>query len=145
MKEDKFLRSGGRVISHNPTGPQPRPGSKITIDEDIYISREGGYSPGDVISSGLYSAKDLLDIIKREFENPQNPVQLVIIADPTNGGFVSSSGEYRIDESVLIEAVANQGFTFKGWSTGNSEESFELIMDNDRTITAYFEEVVIHE
>ena len=46
---------------------------------------------------------------------------------PSNGGLVSGSGIFTIGSSQQISATANRGWTFTGWSDGNSQ--------NPRTIT----------
>ncbi|HEV7927213.1 MAG TPA: immunoglobulin domain-containing protein [Verrucomicrobiae bacterium] len=62
------------------------------------------------------------------------PVNVTTLADPTNGGVVTGGGALGIDSQVQISATANTGWTFTGWSDGNTQ--------NPRTITVPTNDVV---
>jgi hypothetical protein len=51
---------------------------------------------------------------------------LTVVANPLNGGMVGGSGTYPVGSSQSISAAATNGWTFAGWSDGNS--------DNPRTV-----------
>ncbi len=53
-------------------------------------------------------------------------------------GTVTGSGTYRENETVTIEAVANEGYHFVEWSDGNTENPRTLTMTEDMNLTARF-------
>lgn len=70
---------------------------------------------------------------------------LSLIADPTNGGTVSQSGDGQYEEGtyVTITPNPNTGYIFEGWYENgvrqNWVDSITIVMTSDRTITAKFE------
>ncbi len=73
--------------------------------------------------------------------------ELILLADPTNGGDVTGAGSYPESENVIITATANEGWVFVNW-TGDIEhlddaESAETVLTmpaDDITLTAVFQE-----
>jgi len=57
----------------------------------------------------------------------QQTAVITVVASPSNGGIVSGGGTYTVGLSQQISATANSGWTFTGWSDGNTS--------NPRTIT----------
>ena len=60
---------------------------------------------------------------------------------PSNGGIINlNSGNYDAGTQVAVTVTPNTGYRFDHWSgdvTGNSNKSM-LLMDDNRTVTAYF-------
>ena len=54
-------------------------------------------------------------------------------------GYVTGSGEYRAGATVVLEAVANNGYEFVRWSDGTTEAHYEFTATADVTITAIFQ------
>ena len=84
--------------------------------------------------------------ISCEEEPPKALVEynLNIIINPTEGGTVSpSSGKYSENETVSISATANPEYIFTGWtgSVVSVENPLNLLMDNNKNITANFSKV----
>lgn len=73
---------------------------------------------------------------------------LTIAVEPEEGGSVTGDGTYNFNESVTVEAIPNEGYSFVNW-TGRDNEvlstetvyTFEMPATN-RNITAVFEESV---
>jgi len=54
-------------------------------------------------------------------------VTLALLVNPSNGGTVNGGGTYTVGSQPEISASANTGWTFTGWSDGNTQ--------NPRTVT----------
>ena len=75
---------------------------------------------------------------------------LTVAAGPggTTTPFGTSIREGSPPETVLVNAIANSGFTFAGW-TGNvpagdeADNPLALVMDSNRAVTAAFEEIAV--
>ena len=59
------------------------------------------------------------------------------VADEAMGS-VTESTEVAYGESVTITATANAGYRFASWSDGNTENPRNLIVNEHKTLTAYF-------
>ncbi len=69
----------------------------------------------------------------------QPPAVITVLANPTNGGTVSGAGTYPVGTNVQISATANSGWTFTGWSDGNSSNPRAIIvLAGGATYTANF-------
>ncbi len=55
-------------------------------------------------------------------------------------GEVRGGGTYAHGESVVIEAIAAEGYLFEAWSDGNSESRREVLVESDMTLGARFVE-----
>lgn len=74
--------------------------------------------------------------------------ELSLVADPPEGGRFQLavveaesgfSGTYYLDSPVNVTAVAADGWTFAGWSDGETAAARVLPMDADTSVTAVFE------
>jgi hypothetical protein len=61
------------------------------------------------------------------YECPFAEATIVVQANPSSGGSVSGNGTYLVRTSLQISASAKPGWSFSGWSDGNTQ--------NPRTIT----------
>ncbi|MDE5575452.1 MAG: InlB B-repeat-containing protein [Bacteroidales bacterium] len=61
-------------------------------------------------------------------------------------GSVQGAGKYAKGDDVTIKAVANSGYAFKQWKSGNtilsSKSQYTFVLNTDTTITAVFERAV---
>ena len=55
-------------------------------------------------------------------------------------GEVRGGGTYAHGASVVIEAIAAEGYLFEAWSDGNSESRREVLVESDMTLGARFVE-----
>ena len=62
-----------------------------------------------------------------------------------NRGVVYGAGTYADGSSVTVSAQANQGYRFIAWDDGNTSATRTVIMDEDKSFTAIFEEVFSRE
>ena len=67
---------------------------------------------------------------------------ITVVADPTNAGTVSGSGEYQYGERVTISATPNHGYEFKQWNDGVTANPRVIRVEVDETYTAIFEDIV---
>ena len=71
------------------------------------------------------------------------PVYYNLLTSCENGRIVISPAKerYRLNEQVELTAIANNGYDFTGWSGSVSSRNnpLELIIDNNKTVTANFE------
>lgn len=67
---------------------------------------------------------------------------ITVVADPTNAGTVSGSGEYQYGERVTISATPNHGYEFKQWNDGVTDNPRVIRVEVDETYTAIFEDIV---
>ena len=66
---------------------------------------------------------------------------VIIRSDNTNEGQVSVNPDqdrYNYGESVEIEATAEEGYHFTGWSDGSDDANRTIVITSDTTITATF-------
>lgn len=69
---------------------------------------------------------------------------LTTTSEPNNGGSILCDGNacessYDQNSSITLSAIANGGFTFKGFSGACSGESCALTFNEDKSVTATFE------
>ncbi len=65
-------------------------------------------------------------------------VKLNVVSSNVNAGMVTGSGSYLKGESVIITAIANDGYNFIQWSDGNTQAERIVVVDEEQTYTAYF-------
>ena len=71
-------------------------------------------------------------------------VQYTLTLTVSEGGIVSDGGTFDEGSSVNITATANEGYRFVGWEGLDSQEnSLSITLNQNRTIRAIFEPVVI--
>ncbi|MBR5912107.1 MAG: choice-of-anchor J domain-containing protein [Bacteroidales bacterium] len=63
---------------------------------------------------------------------------VVVVADPTEGGTVSGSGNYAYGSTATLTATANSGYEFQGWSDGSTENPHQVTITGNATYTATF-------
>lgn len=78
--------------------------------------------------------------------DPPTPVTTYTVninASPAAGGTVSGGGTYQSGASATVRAVANSGYTFKGWTKGDTQistdASYTFSVTEDTSLTAVFE------
>ena len=69
------------------------------------------------------------------------PYEISVYASPANGGEVSGGGVYYYNEVATLQATANEGYEFVGWSDGSSENPHSVTVTGDATYTATFSAV----
>ena len=55
------------------------------------------------------------------------------------------NGTYPYGESILVEAIPEQNYQFTQWSDGNTDNPRSLILTQDTTIKALFEQIIIEQ
>ena len=77
------------------------------------------------------------------------PVNITVSANPSNGGTVSGGGEFAFGETCTVIATPENGYTFTGWTengelvSNDLEYSFTAI--NDRELVANFIHMTVIE
>ena len=73
------------------------------------------------------------------------PFTITAIANPTEGGTVSGSGEYNYGSTCTLIATANEGFVFNGWWKDgvavSSYDSFSFMVTASGDYVAVFESI----
>ena len=65
---------------------------------------------------------------------------LTITSNNPDWGVVEGGGEYAYGTSATLNATANEGFRFVGWSDGNEENPRTVVVTEDVELTANFAE-----
>jgi hypothetical protein len=55
----------------------------------------------------------------------------------------SFNGKYFNNSKVILKAIPQEGYRFTGWSNGNKNQSLELTVNSDITISALFEKAIM--
>lgn len=72
-------------------------------------------------------------------EFAQNPTyNVTLFAD---NGTVSGAGTYSQGDTITITAIANEGYKFKEWSDGNTDNPRIIVVTEDVKLTAIFEKI----
>lgn len=66
---------------------------------------------------------------------------LTLSVSPAGSGSVSGDGEYNAGTEVSISASAASGYRFLKWSDGDTNSSRKIKLNNDTSLTAYFEKI----
>ena len=107
------------------------------------------YANGDVIYQGAnmssaFSMEYDVDCV----ETPLATFGITVVASPTEGGFISGSGEYDFGTECTLTATANGGFAFMYWMENgvpiSTDSIFSFIVNSNRDLLAYFEELPPH-
>jgi len=68
--------------------------------------------------------------------------EIIVLANPTEGGTVSGGGSYFYGEIVTVTARPAFGYLFVDWTEGNElvscDASYSFMVKGDRILTAYF-------
>lgn len=72
------------------------------------------------------------------------PTKVIITVKPNVDamGTVKGGGEYERNETVTIEAIANEGCHFVEWNDGNSDRLRKVVADQDQVYLARFDSIV---
>ena len=92
--------------------------------------------------------RTLVAVFEKEPDEPDPPTPVTtytvsVNASPAAGGTVSGGGTYQSGASATVRAVANSGYTFKGWTKGSTQvstdASYTFSVTEDTSLTAVFE------
>lgn len=92
--------------------------------------------------------RTLVAAFEKEPDNPDPPTPVTtyavsVNASPVAGGTVSGGGTYQSGVPATVRAVANSGYTFKGWTKGgtqvSTDASYTFSVTEDTSLTAVFE------
>ena len=72
------------------------------------------------------------------------PTKVIITVKPNDDamGTVKGSGGYERNETVTIEAIANEGCQFVEWNDGNSNRLRKVVADHNKVYLAKFDSIV---
>ncbi len=77
------------------------------------------------------------------------PVNISVTANPSNGGTVSGGGEFTFGETCTVTATPENGYTFTGWTENgeviSNELEYSFTAINDRELVANFIHMTIIE
>ena len=72
---------------------------------------------------------------------PSGKKVLSLTAIPAEGGTMVGAGTYDAGSEVKAEAIANEGFKFRGWEDGDSFPNRDVILNEDLSLTARFDPI----
>ena len=75
--------------------------------------------------------------ITAEFAPMTKEYNVSVVCDATMG-IVTGGGTYKDGESIIIEAIANDGYHFVKWSDGNTENPRTIVVTEDVELMAEF-------
>ena len=77
------------------------------------------------------------------------PVNISVTANPSNGGTVSGGGEFTFGETCTVIATPENGYTFTGWTENgeviSNELEYSFTAINDRELVANFIHMTVIE
>lgn len=100
----------------------------------------------------VYSANsvygDLLNPYQLDFTlNVTTSYEIMVSANPEEGGHVSGAGIYDDGSLCTLDAEANEGYYFVNWTSDgqvvSTDPSFSFIVIGDASFVANFEEIII--
>ena len=78
--------------------------------------------------------------VKVEKVNIDEGVYIDVNVNIDGAGIVTGTGIYAIGSFVTISAVSNIGYAFVQWSDGNTDATRTIVVTEEKTYIAYFEE-----
>ncbi|PTN33032.1 InlB B-repeat-containing protein [Desulfonatronum sp. SC1] len=76
------------------------------------------------------------------FSEAQETYEILVLADPEQGGTVSGGGEYDHDQPVTVHATARNGYIFTRWTEAgipvSTNAQYTFPAHRDRNLTAHF-------
>ena len=98
-----------------------------TKNDGTVVSNNATYT-FNVTESGAYAANFTL-----------NSYMVTASANPTEGGTVTGGGTYNHGQNITLTAMANEGYTFTGWSDGVTTNPRTITVTGPATYVANFE------
>ena len=74
-------------------------------------------------------------------EKEELPGYLLAVSAGDGGSVSTTGGEYAEGKSVVITAIAEEGYQFVNWSNGSTENPITITVNSDQVLSANFEEV----
>lgn len=94
---------------------------------------------GDVVDTYVFTFQPVeASTIRAVFQG--RDIAINVAANPTQGGTVSGGGTYHYMDTIEIEAHANPGYVFAGWSDGDHSNPRQIIVTAATTYTANFQQ-----
>jgi len=85
----------------------------------------------------------IIDMGAIEFQQPVVTYDVILSANPSNGGSTSGGGSYNNASSVMVSATPNPGYIFTNWTENGSvvstSSSYTFTINSDRTLVANFD------
>jgi hypothetical protein len=73
------------------------------------------------------------------FESAVSTYRLTVLSADETMGTVTGGGDYTENTTVIIAAIPNQGYNFKQWNDGNTNNQRSITVTRNITFTATFE------
>ena len=114
----------------------------VTVNFDATGLEPGTYTANIRISSN--ATNEELVIVPVTLEVADLPMYtLTLLVEPEEAGTVTGAGEYYQDETVIVNAVANEGYEFVNWTDADDNiisevAENEIIIAGDLTLIANF-------
>lgn len=94
---------------------------------------------GDVVDTYVFTFQPVeASTIRAVFQG--RDIAINVAANPTQGGTVSGGGTYHYMDTIEIEAHANPGYVFAGWSDGDHSNPRQIVVTAATTYTANFQQ-----
>lgn len=76
---------------------------------------------------------------------PVAKYKLSLSVSPSGSGSVTGAGDYDEGTEVKISATPNSGYAFDKWSDGDTNTSRYITMNEEKSLTAYFEQHTVSD
>lgn len=76
---------------------------------------------------------------------PDTYYNLTLNVSPSGAGTTSGAGSYKAGTEVKISASPNSGYAFDKWSDGDTNTSRYITMNEEKSLTAYFEQHTVSD
>ena len=77
-------------------------------------------------------------IVSCSSENETPEWTVIVQSDNNLMGYTTGTGVYDNNTTVTIKAFPHEGFVFQEWNDGNNANPREIIVNSDKSYTAYF-------
>gem|GEM_PF-1318979 len=68
---------------------------------------------------------------------------VTVVVNPAEGGQVIGAGTYKKGATATLVAIAAEGYEFKNWSDGSTDNPHAIVVEKDLTLIANFDKVTI--
>ncbi|MBQ7210985.1 MAG: BspA family leucine-rich repeat surface protein [Paludibacteraceae bacterium] len=68
---------------------------------------------------------------------------VTVVANPAVGGQVIGAGTYKKGATATLVAIAAEGYEFKNWSDGSTDNPHAIVVEKDLTLIANFDKVEV--
>ena len=103
-----------------------------------------GWQDGDVNNPRTIIVTEDAEYVASFSQNPVETYTVTVLFDESEG-FILGAGTYNAGAIASIAAIPADGFYFKKWSDGSTDNPKEVVVDHDIVLAAFFEGTGVDE